>query len=269
MPGDARTDGALLMEIIAQVTRKLLRRIRRWKRPRQSDEERVAWERQARQFYALFIRPGAVCFDVGANLGNRTKVFLELGAHVVAIEPQQICVQTLQERFGDEKHLTIVQQALGAEPGSAELLISDIHTTSSLSRPWVERVTESGRFANRTWGETVTVSVTTLDHLIERHGVPAFVKIDVEGYEREVLRGLSQPVPALSFEFTPEFLEAALESIEHLNTLGSPVFNYALGESMQLAQDAWVGGKELGDALRRLPKDTVTFGDVYARFDGV
>ena len=46
------------------------------------------------------------------------------------------------------------------------------------------------------------VPVTTLDALIERHGVPSFVKVDAEGFEEEVLQGLSRSIKALSFEFT-------------------------------------------------------------------
>ena len=54
------------------------------------------------------------------------------------------------------------------------------------------------------WADHAVVPVTTLDALIDRYGLPAFCKIDVEGFEEAVVRGLSRPIPSVSFEFTPE-----------------------------------------------------------------
>src|SRR6185436_2583802 len=142
-----------------------------------------------------------------------------LGAKVVAVEPQPSCASILLEAFGGTPGLEIVQEALGSVPGTAQLALSDATTLSSMSRGWVDAVRSSGRFAEYRWSRSIEVPVTTLDALIARHGRPAFVKIDVEGFELEVLRGLSAPLPALSFEFTPEWSDSAEACVEHLGTL--------------------------------------------------
>ena len=56
---------------------------------------------ERKEFYSEFIKEGDVVFDVGANKGNRTVIFLELGAKVVAVEPQKECYEHLTKRFGD------------------------------------------------------------------------------------------------------------------------------------------------------------------------
>jgi hypothetical protein len=98
----------------------------------------------------------------------------------------------------------------------------------------VQAVRDSGGFSEFTWTGKQTIEVTTLDSLIEEFGSPGFIKIDVEGYEFEVLSGLSRPVRALSFEF-PEYLAAASQRVERLCSLGNTEFNYSLGASMKLA----------------------------------
>jgi FkbM family methyltransferase len=216
------------------------------------------------RFYGQFVGAGSLCFDVGANVGKRTEVFLALGARVVAVEPQPACLRRLRRRCANNDRAVVVDRALGAREGEAEMLVSAVHTLSSFSPEWVRSVTESGRFRDYAWDRRQRVPVTTLDALIATHGVPDFCKIDVEGYESQVLAGLSGPLPMVSFEFAPEFLQNALACVARLETLGTNRYNYSLGESMTFAQPAWMPAKELTDALESLP-DPAAFGDVYAR----
>lgn len=221
-----------------------------------------AWERRGRRFYRQWIRPGDLCFDVGANVGERALLFLALGARVVAVEPQPACVAAL--RAIDDERLAIEEVALGAEPGTATLRIADASTISSLAEGWIERVRESGRFVGNDWQETLEVAVSTLDALVARHGTPAFCKIDVEGYEAEVLEGLSQPLPCLSFEFTPEWAESAERALARLEHLGFNRFNFSVGESLQLEWPDWRDAGALRAFLAAAPRDALFFGDAYA-----
>lgn len=231
--------------------------VRRWRDRRR----RVA-------FYRGFVDRGDLCFDVGANVGDRIELFLAIPARVVAVEPQAACYPVLEERFGRNSGFTLVRAALGATPGRGELLAADdrdVSVLATLSRDWADRVRESGRFASRRWDRSENVDVTTLDALVELYGVPAFCKIDVEGYEPEVLAGLSTPIPTLSFEFTPERFEAIEACVARLGELGDYEFEYSLGESLVLASGRWLSPAGIIEELSVFRDNAVTFGDVYAR----
>jgi len=75
------------------------------------------------------------------------------------------------------------------------------------------------------------------------------VKIDVEGYELEVLLGLSQAIPALSFEYLPEATAAAVECIEALEQLGRYEYNHSRGESHVLSNSTWIDAVQMRAAL--------------------
>src|SRR6478735_2655 len=168
------------------------------------------------RFYGAFVGAGDLVFDVGAHVGNRTAVFLELGARVVAVEPQEQCVAELRRSFARNERLTIVPHALAASEGTQRLFVSDASMLSSLSPEWIEGMQASGRFAEFSWDAGPAVETITLDTLIAEHGLPRFCKIDVEGYEEQVLAGLSTAVPMLSLEFQPERLEAAQGCVDRL-----------------------------------------------------
>lgn len=235
---------------------------RRARRRRRKSYQRLM---RATCFYRQFIKPGMLCFDVGANLGNRTEAFLRLGARVVAVEPQASCAQTLMERFGGDPRFTLIQQALGKSSGEKEMFISNAHTLSSMSREWIENVQRLKLFPDCSWDNKITVETTTLDSLIERYGSPDFLKIDVEGFEYEVLQGLSVPVRVVSFEYTLGALQPVISSVHHLESLAEISFNYSEGEMLKLAMRQWATGEQIVDALSARRGNPS--GDVYGRFE--
>lgn len=214
--------------------------------------------------YKRFVRPGNLVFDVGANMGNRVKPLLTIGARVVAIEPQEECSKYLRYKFGGK--ITVVSKGLGSEPGVKQMFISPFHQVSSFSEEWIESV-KSQRFAGISWPTQKQVEITTLDLLIAKYGKPEFIKIDVEGYELEVIKGLSEPIKYLSFEYTvPEGLAQLEKVLTELNKIsGSCVFNYSIGETMNLELSDWLLLETFREELHSNRFCKSEFGDVYVR----
>jgi len=224
-----------------------------------------------RSFYSQFINTGDLCFDVGANVGNRTEIFLELGAKVVSIEPQEPCFKVLSGLYGNKVlnrllgyngRIILVNKGLNEEDGYMQLHISNTSVISTMSDKWMKE----GRFSNDyDWPDTQLVPVTTLDNLILKYGLPKFCKIDVEGFEYPVLKGLTKPIPFISFEFTREFFDDAKKCIEHLLSLGHAEFNFSIAESHELYYSKWVAREELYETLSSF-EDVLLWGDIYVKF---
>jgi FkbM family methyltransferase len=213
-------------------------------------------------FYKTFVKPGDLIFDIGANIGNRIAIFLEIGAKVVAVEPQPYCNNILKKKFSDK--IMLEQVCLGESVYETEMYISNESTLSTLSKKFIER-TGSTRFVNNNWDTKISVQVNTLDNLIHKYGKPKFCKIDVEGFEEEVLKGLTISIPALSFEYcVPEMNDNLLNCIKQLNRINNTgKFNYSVQETMELALPFWV---DYTTMLKIVAEDSFAktlFGDIY------
>jgi FkbM family methyltransferase len=220
--------------------------------------------RRLAAFYAQFIQPGDLCFDIGAHVGNRVQAWRRLDARVVAVEPQPQCMALLRRWFGEDPQVVLLEMGVGAQLGQGELYISELTPTlSTMSATWRDSITQAQGFGDARWQQSQLVPVTTLDVMIAQYGVPAFCKIDVEGSELAVLQGLSQPLPALSFECIPAARALSLACLERLQALGDYEFNWSWGEDAQLAYKDWCRYADIKAQVQAMAPPRS--GDIYAR----
>ena len=226
----------------------------------------LPWKRgRMRRLYRHFIRRGGIAFDLGSHLGNRIDVWTRMGAAVVALEPNPACYRYLQRRYGGREGGTLLPLAAGAGSGEAVLHIDPRNPTlATLSRQWIGEVSGSAAFRRIEWSSTCSVEVTTLDELIAAYGRPDFCKIDVEGFEYEVLTGLSEALPALSFEYLPQGIERAEQCLDRLQELGDYEFRISRRETMRFIGGRWLEAEEVRRFLRSL-RDGDSAGDIYGR----
>jgi FkbM family methyltransferase len=217
--------------------------------------------------YARFVGPGDLAFDIGAHVGDRTASFRRLGARVLAVEPQPGPASVIARIFADDPAVTLVCASCGRRIGRARLRVNSRNPTVSTASPaFIAAATDAGGWEGQVWDRELEVPTTTLDVLIAEHGRPAFVKIDVEGCEHEVLAGLSEALPALSFEITTIQRDVARRCLDGLSLLGRYRYNLALGESQRLELESWVDAHEMQRFIDGLPHEANS-GDVYAILD--
>ena len=212
--------------------------------------------------YRRFVKRGDLVFDIGAHVGDRVAAFRRLGAKVVAVEPQPALASTLTMLYGPSSNVVIERAAVGRNAGDVRLMVNtDNPTISTASNAFIHAAQDAPGWQGQHWDKSIRVPMTTLDALIDEHGVPAFIKIDVEGFEEEVLMGLTQPTAALSFEFTTIQRDVARACISRCVALGLTQFNAAIGESQKLG--GWRSAEDIGRWLDDLPHEANS-GDIYA-----
>jgi FkbM family methyltransferase len=216
--------------------------------------------RQELEFYSQLLKPESLCFDVGANIGEKAEILLKTGASVLAFEPLPQCQKELQVRCSYYyDRLKICQNALGAEPGEAELCVYPANAQSSMMENWQDKPHHK-----------ITVPVTTLDMAIARYGKPDYCKIDVEGYELNVLKGLSQAIPLISFEYHlgEREVQTARSCLDYLSQFGDIEINITPSTSMSFMFEKWVS---LSEFLQLFPQYFVNlkeyaYGDIFVRY---
>jgi len=216
------------------------------------------------KLYRAFVEPGDLVFDVGAHVGDRIAAFRAIGCRVVALEPNVRLHRVLQLLHGRDREVTLLRAAAGPATGRSTLRINSRNpTVSTLSERFVSDAVDAEGWEGQVWDASAEVDVVALDEVARRFGAPAFVKIDVEGFEAEALSGLTKPPPALSFEITTMARAAGLAALDRAAHLGFDRFRLSLGESHAFDTRVWVDAAAMRRIIEELPA-AANSGDVYA-----
>lgn len=213
----------------------------------------------------LNFRGQGIIFDIGANVGDKTRLFRQIGATVVALEPNPATFGMLQTRFARESGVRTLNQAGGAIVSTADMAVfKTSHALSTLA----DKLSQSTREAIARGDEVMEtrhVVVTTIDKLIEDFGMPYYVKIDVEGFELNVLKGLSVSIPFISFECNlPDFEQETIACVAALKALNDGCrFNYTLTEPpIRLEHEHWI---DADDLVRIMTGERYSYLEIFAR----
>ena len=203
------------------------------------------------KFHRRFLKDGDLAFDVGANRGQSSEVFLDVGARVIAFEPQTDLHAEIRQVCRRNRDLKIIPLGLGSKVEDLTFFIADYDQVASFRDDWEgQRIGEA------------TISVSTLDIQIEQHGVPDYCKIDVEGWEYEVLSGLTRPIPLISFEYhaSEKELPKVARILERLQALAPYSCNMKLADTHNFALEAFIPIQEFMEIYEEKAKG---FGEGY------
>jgi FkbM family methyltransferase len=223
--------------------------------------------KKRREFYLQFLSSGDIYYDIGANYGNRIEPIIDENIKIIAIEPQPKCIKKLKSKF--KNNIILIPKGLGAKKDVMTMFLARAHTISTFSKDFIKATQESGRFSKYKWDKQISVEIDTLDNVISQHGKPSFMKIDVEGFELEVLKGLSSPIKFISCEYTvPERKDSLISCIDRIVEISGEenvVFNYSIGESMEWALENWLTLKEMKKEINTDKFIKTDFGDIYSK----
>jgi FkbM family methyltransferase len=217
--------------------------------------ERLAFEHR-KHFFNSVVPEGSLCFDVGANIGSLSEIFLSNGFSVVAFEPQAVCRRELKARCANFANFNVMECALGSEEGSKTLNLRANSGQASMVEDW-----EGERSGS------VSVVVSTLDAQIQRWGRPFYCKIDVEGFEWDVLSGLSESLPLLSIEYhtSDKGIAEACRCLQRLKAIGFSKVNLLPEGEFKFALTEWQPIDRMINNLKTLlPTDRkLPFGELF------
>jgi FkbM family methyltransferase len=225
------------------------------------DRDAIHYRQRMKKFYSQFFSANDVVFDIGANRGEYAELFSRLGAKVVAAEPNPACCELLFA-LARTRNIRVEGAAIGDTVGTAKLRICEESELSTLSDDWFENSHNSSTYETVRWLDQIEVPIVTLDLLASRHGKPAFVKIDVEGFEENVIKGMSFNPRFVSFEFSNVRRDNALACISILGQRGF-TFRPMLSRDFVFQCPTWLNQEEMTAWLKEY-KGREEFGDIFA-----
>ncbi|MBI2270822.1 MAG: FkbM family methyltransferase [Bacteroidetes bacterium] len=210
------------------------------------------------KFYGQFIKPGQLCFDIGANIGAKTNIFNLSGATVVAVEPDPSAFSALKEKYNNKNTIHLLNIGLGSSSTEKTLHNFSNHALSTFDDIDAKNTLCDPRFTGFAFEKTTLVKLQTIDMLIQKFGIPDYCKISTVGYELEIIKGLSHPIPALSITCNlPHHVNKTIECIDLMERLATYRYNYFLSNLANgFAVEKWLNSIQIKEIITQLPQKT-------------
>jgi len=192
-------------------------------------------------------------FDIGAYQGSFTDFLLKNGADkVFTFEPNTNLYRALTEKYKNNEKVKVYNCLVGDKNEKKKFYLAKQHHTISTA---CEDFVKKSRFSNKTdennvpyaWNDPIEMDCYKLDTIFKNVGVPDFIKIDVEGFEYEVISGISKiEKPAtLVFEIQEELIHKTKKCFEHLNNVGFKKFQFIEDDIFNGLPDSYIKYSEL------------------------
>jgi FkbM family methyltransferase len=182
-------------------------------------------------------------FDIGANRGDATVAGVKLGYKVIALEPAPRVFAELISNFIYNQNVVPLRLAVGSEDGGRLEFYECVEDgLSTLEKFWL---TDPGMPYYGKEFRAIAVNTCTVDWLVDKYGKPDLIKIDVEGAEWAVLRGMSKHSGKIALEWTQETMAEHNKQLQYLKSIGYTKFRFQFIEDHLLEpEDKWLPIKD-------------------------
>lgn len=207
----------------------------------------------------------ALILDIGANVGLFTSAWLKSNPNnrIVCVEANPALIANLEGLFYGNENVTVLNKLVSNISGAkVDFYVQDQHTLSTACKEWVS----DSRFANQThFNKKIQVETITLDDLILTYGEPNLIKIDVEGYEYEVLQGLTKRQRDIVFEWVEERFSKTIDCCKLLEGLGYSNFAYCMRDDYVAMPEKYVSFNQL-DILSKINlTGKINWGNMFVK----
>lgn len=176
-------------------------------------------------------------FDIGANHGIYTDENRSKYESCILVDANSVLIQELLKKYQNDMNVHVIH-GIVSNKESETFYISNADQISTADPEWINQ----SRFSKSyTWAPVEGVPTISLDTLVKTYGEPDVIKIDVEGYEYNVLLSLTKKVPKLCFEWAEEKKREILLSLEYLQKLGFTKYHIQMEDeyTYEVDESAW------------------------------
>lgn len=201
-------------------------------------------------------------FDIGFNVGefSRACILEHPFCEIVAVEANPNLIPSVSPEW--QRSIKLLNFACSDKAGEEiDFYIEDRQSgisTASLDFIDNSRFSKGSKYLplnSADWNAPIKVKTTTIDTLIEEYGIPDFIKVDVEGYEYNVIKGLTAKAGMIGFEWHEEDFESVKKIVNHFVSLGYSEFGVVGYFEEEVPEEITFSVK--GDPYMEFPKKFV------------